>query len=100
MKNNNCTTNDSSEFGNANIGQQPGILLESVGSFLDSKGIHPLYDTGLPDLHKDMTVSYKEVEVFEFLQLMSDKDKVLYKVAIQEYAPTLKSTNAWRNAAP
>jgi len=72
-----------------------GILLESVGSYLDSNGIHPLYDTGLPDLHKDMTVAYSEIEFFEFVQMMTDKDVALYKVALKEYAPTSKQTFAW-----
>jgi hypothetical protein len=72
-----------------------GILLESVGSFLDKNGIHPLYSNGLPDLHKDMTVAYNEVEYIEFTSMMTDKDVGLYKVALKEYIPNSKQSKVW-----
>ncbi len=78
-----------------NNNSNAGILLESVGSFLDKNGIHPLYSNGLPDLHKDMTVAYNEVEYIEFVSMMTAKDVGLYKVALKEYVPNSKQSKVW-----
>jgi len=74
-----------------------GIMLESVGCFVDKNGLHPLYSNGLPDLHKDMTVPYAEVEYIEFTSMMTDKDVVLYKVALKEYVPQSKQSKVWND---
>jgi hypothetical protein len=74
-----------------------GIMLESVGCFVDKNGLHPLYSNGLPDLHKDMTVPYAEVEYIEFTSMMTDKDVVLYKVALKEYVPNSKQSKVWND---
>ncbi len=71
-----------------------GILLNSVESWLDEQGIHPLLSNGVPDLTKDMTVGYDEVEYIEFTDMMDEKDIVLYKTALKEYAPRLQVTRA------
>lgn len=71
-----------------------GILLSSVGSWLDEKGVHPLLDNGVPDLTKNMIVKYSEIEYIEFIEMMSEKDVVLYRTALKEYAPNLRITKA------
>jgi|LWDU01.1.fsa_nt_gi hypothetical protein len=73
-----------------------GILLESVGSWVDANGVHPLLDNGVPDLDKDMTVPYDEIEFIEFTDLMSRKDATLYRVALKEYdRGNSKQSKAW-----
>lgn len=49
--------------------------LESVGSFADAQGVHPLNADGSVDFEKGMTVKYGEIDDFEFMSLMSDGDK-------------------------
>ena len=75
--------------------QLGGILLNSVGSWCDQNGIHPLNDNNIPDLDKSMTTEYKEIEYIEFTSLMDKKDVALYRVALKEYAPEGKQCKVW-----
>jgi len=65
-----------------------GILLQSVGSWCDLNGVHPLCEDGVPDLSKDMCVGYDEIEFIEFTEMMDEKDAKLYRVALKEYDPS------------
>jgi hypothetical protein len=71
--------------------QVAGILLASVGSWCDKAGVHPVSEAGIPDLSKDMTVHYSEIEFIEFTEMMSVKDATLYRTAMSEY---------WANGNP
>jgi hypothetical protein len=71
-----------------------GILLSSVESWLDEKGIHPLQDNGVPDLTKDMVTKYSEIEYIEFVSMMSSTDERAYRTALKQYAPNLRITKA------
>ena len=53
--------------------------LESVGSFADVNGVHPLNDDGTIDFDPDMTVKYSEINDLDFVALMSDEDASAWK---------------------
>ena len=53
--------------------------LESVGSFADVKGVHPLNEDGTVDFEKDMVVKYSEIDDLEFIQIMSEEDANAWK---------------------
>jgi hypothetical protein len=88
-------TNQDTEQSIGGISPQGGILLNSVGSWCDQNGIHPLNDNNIPDLDKSMTTEYKEIEYIEFTSLMDKKDVALYRVALKEYAPEGKQCKVW-----
>jgi hypothetical protein len=72
-----------------------GVLLQSVDSWIDIEGIHPLRPNGIPDLNKNMTVDFSEIEFVEFAALMTSEDVILYKLALSQFAPTAKQTRVW-----
>jgi hypothetical protein len=53
--------------------------LESVGSFADVKGVHPLNEDGTIDFEKDMTVKYGEIDDLQFMEQMDEGDKESWK---------------------
>lgn len=53
--------------------------LESVGSFADAQGIHPINEDGTVDFEKDMVVKYSEIDDLEFVQIMSEEDANAWK---------------------
>jgi hypothetical protein len=53
--------------------------LESVGSFADVKGVHPLNEDGTVDFERDMTVNYGEIDDLQFMSQMDEGDKESWK---------------------
>jgi len=54
-------------------------FLESVGSFADAKGVHPINEDGSVDFENDMTVSYSEIDDLEFVKYMNEEDAGKWK---------------------
>ena len=73
-----------------------GVLLVSVESFVDRKGIHPIdMSTGIPDMRKSQVVGWSEIEPFEFMDIMTQQDAMLYRKAMKEYIPHSIDTAVW-----
>jgi len=73
-----------------------GVLLVSVESFVDRKGIHPIdMSTGIPDMRKSQVVAWSEIEPFEFMDMMSTSDALAYRCAMKEYIPYSVDTAVW-----
>ena len=73
-----------------------GVLLLSVESFVDRKGIHPIdVKTHAPDMRKSQVVAWSEIEPIEFMGMMSTSDALLYKGAMKEYIPYSVQTAVW-----
>ena len=73
-----------------------GVLLVSVESFVDRKGIHPIdVDTHVPDMRKSQVVAWSEIEPFEFMDIMSHQDADAYRGAMKEYIPHSIDTAVW-----
>lgn len=73
-----------------------GVLLVSVESFVDRKGIHPIdMSTGIPDMRKSQVVAWSEIEPFEFMDMMSTSDALAYRSAMKEYIPYSVDTAVW-----
>lgn len=73
-----------------------GVLLLSVESFVDRKGIHPIdVKTHAPDMRKSQVVAWSEIEPIEFMDMMSTSDSLLYRQAMKEYIPYSVQTAVW-----
>ena len=73
-----------------------GVLLVSVESFVDRKGIHPIdVKTHVPDMRKSQVVAWSEIEPFEFMDIMSTADAIAYRGAMKEYIPHSIDTAVW-----
>jgi len=59
--------------------------LESVGSFADVNGVHPLNDDGTVDFDKDMTVKYSEIDDLLFMEQMSEEDADAWKIVRKHF---------------
>ena len=59
--------------------------LESVGSFADVTGVHPLNEDGTIDFDKDMCVKYSEIDDSEFAGIMSDQDASAWKIVRKHF---------------
>jgi hypothetical protein len=53
--------------------------LNSVGSFADVKGVHPLNEDGTVDFERDMTVKYSEIDDLQFVEQMDEQDAESWK---------------------
>ena len=78
------------------VAPREGVLLVSVESFVDRKGIHPIdMSTGIPDMRKSQVVAWSEIEPFEFMDMMSTSDALAYRSAMKEYIPYSVDTAVW-----
>lgn len=65
-----------------------GVKLETVESWCDAEGLHPISEDGIPDLRKSETVKYSEIEFIEFTEIMSVEDARLYREVLAQFDPT------------